>query len=106
MFSVVIWARRREDMTPEAFRPYWIEQHAPLVARSYEGLRRYVVSPVVSVPRGETALFDGIAEMVFETREAFVAAVRSEAGQAAAADFKTFTAASGVLFVEQHVAVG
>ncbi len=105
MFTVLIWARRREDLTPEAFRDYWLRTHAPLVAASYQGLRRYVVHPVVAVPRGE-APFDGIAELVFDSRDAFAAAARSEGGRAAAADLANFTRESGAVFVEEHAVVG
>jgi uncharacterized protein (TIGR02118 family) len=104
MFKVLVWMRRREDLTPEAFRAHWLQTHAPLVRASYEGLRRYTVNPVVAVPRGE-APFDGIAEVVFDTREAFVAAVRSETGKAVAADLANFTRESGAVFVEEHAIV-
>lgn len=105
MFRVLIWARRRDDLTPEAFRTYWLDTHAPLVARSYEGLRGYTVSPVVAVPRGESP-FDGVAEMVFDSRDAFVAGARSDGGRAAAADLANFTRESSAVFVEEHVIVG
>ncbi len=105
MFTVLVWARRREDLTPEAFRDYWLHTHAPLVKASYEGLRRYVVYPVVgTAPRGEP-LFDGVAEMAFDSRDAFVAAARSDGGRAAAADLATFTRESGAIFVEEHAIV-
>ncbi len=104
MFKVLVWLRRREDLTPEAFRAYWLATHAPLVKASYEGLRRYAANPVVAVPRGE-APFDGIAELVFDTREAFVAAARSEAGRAVGADMVNFTRESGAVFVEEHAIV-
>jgi uncharacterized protein (TIGR02118 family) len=104
MFKVLVWMRRREDLTPEAFRAYWLQTHAPLVRASYEGLRRYVINPVVATPRGE-APFDGVAEVVFDTREAFVAAVRSPAGQAVTADLANFTRESGAAFVEEHAVV-
>ncbi|MGQ0551363.1 MAG: EthD family reductase [Armatimonadota bacterium] len=105
MFKVLVWARRREDLTPQAFRDYWLGTHAPLVKSSYEGLRRYIVHPAVGAPRGEP-LFDGIAEMVFDSRDAFVAAARSDGGRAAAADLTSFTRESGAIFVEEHAIVG
>lgn len=104
MFKVLVWARRREDLTPEAFRDYWLRTHAPLVKASYEGLRRYVVHHTVGAPRGEP-LFDGIAEMIFDTRDAFVAAARSEGGRAATADLANFSRESGAVFVEEHAIV-
>jgi uncharacterized protein (TIGR02118 family) len=105
MFKVLIWARRRADLSLEAFREYWLEQHAPLVKASLPELRRYVVNPVIVVPRGE-APFDGVAELVFDDREAFTAAMRSDGGRRTAADLGTFTRESGVVFVEEHAVVG
>jgi len=104
MFKVLVWMRRRDDLTPEAFQAYWLQRHAPLVQASYQGLRRYVVNPVVAVPRGE-APFDGLAELVFDTREAFITAVRSDPGKAVAADLTNFTRESGAAFVDEHTIV-
>ena len=101
MFKVVIWMRRREDLTAVAFRNYWLGTHAPLVKASYQGLRRYIVNPVAAVPRVE-APFDGLAELVFDSRDAFVAAVRSEGGRAVSADLANFARESGAVFVEEH----
>jgi hypothetical protein len=47
MFKVLVWMRRREDLTPEAFRAHWLQTHAPLVRVSYEGLRRYTVEHAI-----------------------------------------------------------
>ncbi len=104
MFRVLIWARRRDDLSPEAFRTYWLEKHAPMVKAAYVDLRRYAVNFGVGVPRGEPP-FDGLAELVFDTREAFVAAARSEGGRAVTADLASFTRESGAVFVEEHVVV-
>ncbi len=104
MFKVLIWARRRDDLSPEAFRTYWLEKHAPMVKAMYAGLRRYTVNLDVGVPRGEPP-FDGVAELVFDTREAFVAAARSEGGRAVTADLASFARESGAVFVEEHVVV-
>ncbi len=104
MFKVLVWARRRVDLTPEAFHDYWLHSHAPLVKASYEGLRRYVVHLAVGAPRGEP-LFDGIAEMIFDSRDVFVAAARSEGARAATADLANFSRESGAVFVEEHAIV-
>jgi uncharacterized protein (TIGR02118 family) len=104
MFKVLIWARRRADLSLEAFRECWLAQHAPLVKVSLPGLRRYVVHPVIAVPRGE-APFDGVAELVFDDRDAFVAAMRSDGGRRTALDLERFARETGVVFTEEHVVV-
>jgi uncharacterized protein (TIGR02118 family) len=81
MIKVVFCLRRRADMTPEAFHRYWRDVHGPL-ARERVGLMgacRYVQVRTMDTPgnealrklRGGPAPFDGIAEMWWESEDAF-----------------------------------
>jgi len=79
MFKVMIGLERREDLTPEQFREWWLTEHAPL-ARSLPGVRRIRFNVMEAGP------FDGIAELWFDSAEAMTAAYASEAGERAAAD--------------------
>ena len=68
--------RRREDVPPEEFRRYWLEEHGPLVRSIVEaaGVKRYVQSHTLdtdlnaAVARGRAAVepYDGIVEVWFE----------------------------------------
>lgn len=93
-------------MSPEEFRAYWTGPHADLARRTYGRAVRYVVNPVTRAPRGQTALFDGLAELTWTSREDFDADVRAPAAQAVVDDLATFTSATGTLFVEEQVIVG
>jgi uncharacterized protein (TIGR02118 family) len=74
--------RRRPDLTPEEFRRYWRDVHAPLVAARAEvlGIRRYVQLHTVDAPGLHAALrrrnggapepWDGVAELWFDSVEA------------------------------------
>lgn len=65
MYKHVALLVRKAGMSHEAFREYWEEEHTPL-ARDIEGVVRYhTVYP--SDP--ESAEFDGVAELYFETLE-------------------------------------
>jgi hypothetical protein len=68
--------RRREDVPPEEFRRYWLEEHGPLVRSIVEaaGVKRYVQShtldtelnAAVASGRAAVAPFDGLVEVWFE----------------------------------------
>ena len=94
MIKLVFTLRRREDMTREEFQAYWREQHAPLVKRHAAALRirRYVqvharetdLDEAVAGARGsEPRVYDGVAELWWDSLDELVAAFSSDAGQAA-----------------------
>ena len=97
MIKVVFSLRRRSDMTREEFQAYWRDRHAPLVSRHSEVLRirRYVqthtraseVSAAQSAARGSEAdVYDGQAELWWDSLDDIVAAVSTPAGQQAAGE--------------------
>jgi uncharacterized protein (TIGR02118 family) len=79
MKAIILLARRGGD-TPDDFRRWWLEEHAPL-ARRLPGLRKLVFNLV----EGDQP-YDGISELWFDSQEAFEAAYASEIGQRVAAD--------------------
>ena len=101
MVKVHIWLRKRDEMSAEEFRSYWEQQHAPIARDGYANLKGYVVNVVTRVPQGQEAPYDGVAELRWDSREDFSADMKSEAAARATEDLKTFTSASGLLFVEQ-----
>ena len=77
MVKLVYVIRRREDVEPEQFHRYWLEEHGPRV-RSVAGVtraRRYIQSHVLDTPlnaaltrsRGMTGSYDGIAELWWDS---------------------------------------
>ncbi len=97
MIKLVFALRRREGMTREEFQRYWSEQHAPLVKRHAETLqiRRYVqvhslqtdLDGALAAPRGsQPGVYDGVAELWWDSLEQLVATFSSDAGQAAAGE--------------------
>ena len=89
MTKVLFLVRRRPDLTPEQFQQYWRETHAPLAA-VMPGLRRYVQDHVVVDPSQEPPAYDGVAELTFDSAEAFQAALASPEGAAVLADVPNF----------------
>jgi uncharacterized protein (TIGR02118 family) len=101
MFKAVILLTRAEGSTPEAFRTWWLDRHAPLASR-LPGLRRLVFN-VVETP---DVPYDGISELWFDSQEAFDAAYASEIGKQVAADTMVNVNARVRLLVEEHPQVG
>ncbi len=95
MIKLVFTIRRREGMTREEFQRYWRNEHAGLVERHAEvlGIRRYVqthardtdADEALAGARGSAAgLYDGVAELWWDSIEDLLAASSSEEGQVAA----------------------
>lgn len=93
MIKFVYCVRRRPDITPEAFRKYWLENHGPLV-RSYAKTvraKKYIQSHTLDtplnaaaqVPRGTKPAYDGLTELWWDSAEDLMAALSSPEGQQA-----------------------
>jgi uncharacterized protein (TIGR02118 family) len=78
--KVMVGLVRREDMSREDFRRWWIDEHAPL-ARTLPGVRRIRFNVL-----DDDAPFDGIAELWFDSAEDADAAYATDIGKAVAAD--------------------
>jgi uncharacterized protein (TIGR02118 family) len=103
MFVAHVWLKKKDGMSDEDFRQHWLEKHAPIARDGYEHLRGYVVNLAVGAPKGQEAPFDGVAELTWDSRDDFVADMKSDASQAGSEDLATFTDRFGMYFVEQHV---
>jgi uncharacterized protein (TIGR02118 family) len=96
----IILLTRREGDTPEDFRRWWLEEHAPL-ARRLPDLRKLVFNLV----NGEAG-YDGITELWFDSQADFDAAYASEIGQQVAADSLAHVAGRVRLVVDEHPQLG
>lgn len=88
MFSAAYLVKRKPGMSFEDYSRHQVETHVGL-AHALPGLRsyRYVDLPPIA---GEDQLFDGLALLEFDSREAHDAALASPEGQAALADLPSF----------------
>lgn len=103
MHKAVIGLNRRDGLSFEEFREYWLDEHAPL-ASEMPGLERYTVAFADDPDR---AAYDGVAEVYFADAEALREGMGSETGQAATEDVGNFADADGMLYLvtEEHVVV-
>ena len=93
MVKLVYVIRRREDLSAEEFRHYWLEVHAPKVTNIAKDIRarRYVQSHTLDTPlnqafaesRGLSPLYDGITEVWWDSLDDLMAAAATPEGSAA-----------------------
>ena len=106
MFKAIILLSRREDLSADDFRRWWLDEHAPL-ARQLPACRRLVFNLLADVPDERSAAGpDGISELWFDSREAFDAAYATDLGRRVAADSAAHVRSRVRLFVEEHPLVG
>jgi len=85
MVKVMFFLYRRADFDRDAFARYSRDVHVPLVSRA-PGLRRYVVNHATAALPAPAHACDAVAELWFDSVEAFQTAVASPEGAAALAD--------------------
>lgn len=106
MTKSISLAYRKPGLTREEFNRYWKDQHGPLAARLFPGLRKYVQNHFVTVP-GREYEGDGIVEMWWDDVEAFENSMKflhTAAGRPLMADGDKFSVMRGGLWVaEEHV---
>ena len=83
MIKLVMCLCRRSDKTREEFQEYWLNRHGPFFQENAATMRakRYVQSHTLSSPlndafresRGMLPEYDGVAEVWFESEQAFAA---------------------------------
>ena len=103
MVRVHIWLRKKEGMSAEEFRDYWMTKHAPIAGEGYERLQGYEVDVVTRVPEGQEAPYDGVAVLTWQDRDGFKADMASEVAKRSTEDLANFTSAFGLLFVDHAV---
>ncbi|MDA1074211.1 MAG: EthD domain-containing protein [Proteobacteria bacterium] len=96
MIRIVFLLRRKAGLTIDAFHKYWLQEHGPLVASHAKHINamKYVQVHTLDDPINEAMakarggmepIYDGVAEVWFENRQALVDAMASDAGAKAAA---------------------
>jgi len=102
MVKAMFFLYRRADLSDEAFRGYSQDVHVLLVSR-VPGLRRYIVNHTMHNPSDAANACDAVAELWFDSIEAFQTALTSPEGVAALRDQANYLdlARTHVLFVNE-----
>ena len=98
MTKVLILFRKRSDLGLVEVQRYWKQTHG-LIAAKMPGLRRYIQDHVIADLPQEDRPYDGVAELWFDSAEAFHASMASPEGQATLADAATFADTDSVRIV-------
>ncbi|HEX6263083.1 MAG TPA: EthD domain-containing protein [Actinomycetota bacterium] len=97
-----IWLRKKDGMSDEDFKDYWLTTHGPIAGDGYEHLTGYTVALVTRVPEGQEKPYDGVAILEWADRDGFKADMASPVAKESTDDLASFTSAFGLLFVEEH----
>lgn len=92
----MIFLARREGVSREAFRAWWLTEHRPLAER-LPGLRRHTFNLL-----GEDGPWDAVVEQWFDTAESATACYDGAAGQAVVADSARFVGRRQRVIVDAH----
>jgi uncharacterized protein (TIGR02118 family) len=101
MQRLVLYLKRRADLTRHVFFAWWLGHHSAL-ATQLPGLRRHIISLAADEPEGP---FDGMAELWFDDLAAAKAACASAVGQSARADADAHVARRERLPLTEHMII-
>ena len=100
MYKVIGAIKRPQGMAFEAFKTWWLTEHAPKV-KKWPGLVKYHINLCTTADQA----FDGVAEVWFKTRVEMEAVFTTPEGQYAR-DGATATASNiAILLTEEHIIV-
>ena len=103
MVKLIALLKRKPGISPEEFERRWLEGHTPLSTR-LPGLLGYRINMATARQPAGTGepLYDGTAEMWWESIDAMEAAFDSEIGVAAGADADQFCETRIHLYTEEY----
>jgi len=107
MVKLVAFLKRKPGITRDEFSRRWVQEHTKL-ARQLPGLRGYRIN--IATPRqpegiGPEPIYDGTAELWWESIEAMEAAFATDIGARAGADADEFASVRLHLYTTEHVIV-
>ena len=107
MLKLIALLKRKPGLSREAFEKRWLEEHTKLSSR-LPGLRGYRINIANGYqPEGTGAepLYDGTAELWWDSVEAMEASFASDIGVAAGADADQFAEVRIHIYTEEHFVV-
>lgn len=105
MIKLIAFLRRKPGMTMEEFKTRWVDEHTKISAKM-PGLLGYRINIATErQPEGTEPLFDGTAELWWESIDAMEAAFATEIGVLAGQDGDAFTSARIHLYTEEFIVV-
>jgi len=103
--KLICLVKAKPGQTREEFQKRWLEGHSPFAA-SWKNIVAYRINfpdPEVQEFKGEGALYDGIGELVWNSKEEMEEDMNSERGQAGFADGAEFMDAYVNMYCVEHI---
>jgi uncharacterized protein (TIGR02118 family) len=107
MIKLIALLKRKPGISKEEFAQRWLNEHIKLSSKM-PGLRGYLINIATGhQPEGDDIepLYDGTAELWWDSIEAMEAAFASEEGKVAGVDADEFTDVRIHIYTEEHVVV-
>lgn len=77
MIKMIFTGKKGPDQTMEAFKRYYLEQHAPLTVKTVPNMRKYTINFPIERP-GKEPPFDFITEVWWDDMESVRAFYKSD----------------------------
>ena len=100
MYKVIGAIKRPQGMEFEAFKTWWLTEHAPKV-KKWPGLVKYHINLCTT----SNQVFDGVAEVWFKTQAEMDAVFNTPEGQYAREGATATASNIAILLTEEHVIV-
>jgi uncharacterized protein (TIGR02118 family) len=104
MFKVIYLLTRRDGMDEASFVAHWKDVHAPLVSR-IPGVLGYTIGPVTGPSGADRPDFDGVGEVWYADRGAYLAAAASPEMADALRRWPSFISHVVTAFVDELVVI-
>lgn len=107
MVKLIALLKRKPGMTRQEFAQRWLKEHLKLSTKM-PGVRGYRVNIATEhQPEGvgDEPIYDGTAELWWDSMEAMEAAFESQEGKIAGADADEFADVRIHIYTEEHVAI-
>jgi uncharacterized protein (TIGR02118 family) len=107
MIKLIALLKRKPGMDREQFTRRWLDEHIKLSSKM-PGLRGYFINIAIDhQPEGDgiEPIYDGTAELWWDSVEAMEAAFASEEGKIAGIDADKFAEVRIHIYTEEHVVV-
>jgi uncharacterized protein (TIGR02118 family) len=107
MVKLIALLKRKPGFTKEEFARRWVHEHTKISAQ-LPGLRGYRIN--IAADRqpedtGDEPIYDGTAELWWDSIEAMEASFASDIGKSAGADADEFTTVRIHIYTEEHLIV-
>jgi uncharacterized protein (TIGR02118 family) len=103
MIKLIAFLKRKPGMTMDEFRERWVDEHTKLSSK-LPGLKGYRINLATdSQPNGAVPLYDGTAELWWDSEAEMEASFATQIGIDAGADADLFAAVRIHLYTEEHI---